>query len=395
MQPRRLAAIGLAVLLIVGVGYGIASSIGSRIAGGTVALHGLIGSEKGPFFADARVIKALARGGFTVTVQTAGSRQIAGADLSHEDFAFPAGAPAAEKIRREHQGTTAFVPFFTPMAIATWQPIVDLLQKAGVVRQESGYLVLDMAKFMDLAAKDTRWKDLPGNTTYAINKSILVTTTDVRKSNSAANFLAIASYVINGDNVVQNDANAPAIADRVSPLFLRQGFVSNSSEEPFDDYLVQGMGKSPLVMIYESQFVARAALADGSITTDMRLIYPGPTIYSKHTFVSLTADGARLGQFLSTDPEIRSLATEFGFRTGDRTAFNAFVTGHGLTVPQDLQDVIDPPTFETLEAMIKRLEDLYAGTASPEPGESAVPTTNSTNQPATAPATTSGPTSSP
>jgi hypothetical protein len=374
MQPRRLAAIGLAIVLIVGVGYGIASSIGTRLGGQTVALHGLIGSEKAPFFADARVIAALRRGGFDVTVQTAGSRQIGSMDLTHEDFAFPAGAPAAEKIRRDHPGAAAVVPFYTPMAIATWQPIVELLQQAGVVKQGPGYLTFDMAAFMQLAAKDTRWKDLAGNTTYAINKSILVTTTDVRKSNSAANYLAITSYVVNGDNVVQNDASALALADQVSPLFLRQGFVESSSEEPFDDYLVQGMGKTPLVLIYESQFIARAAANDGSITSAMRLVYPAPTIFSKHTFVSLTPDGTRLGQFLTTDAEIRSLATEYGFRTSDTTGFNTFVTSHGLTVPQTINDVIDPPTYETLEVMITRLEAMYAGTASPLPSTETLPT---------------------
>jgi hypothetical protein len=215
-----------------------------------------------------------------------------------------------------------------------------------VIKQETDYLGFDMAKFMQLAASDTRWKDLPNNTTYSINKSILVTTTDVRKSNSAANFLAIASYVVNNDNVVQNDASAAGIADEVSPLFLRQGFVASSSEEPFDDYLVQGMGKSPLVMIYESQFIARAAANDGSITPDMVLVYPEPTIFSKHTFVSLTPDGARLGQFLATDPEIRSLATEFGFRTGDNAQFTAFVTAHNLRSGPHRRDL--PPTYETL-----------------------------------------------
>jgi hypothetical protein len=376
MQPRRLAAIGLALVLIVGVGYGIVTSIGSRLGPQTVAVHGLIGSEKAPFFADPRVVKALARGGFTVTIQTAGSRQIASLDLSKEAFVFPAGVPAAEKIQREHTGTAKVVPFFTPMAIATWKPIVTLLQQAGVVKQEIDYRGFDVAKFMQLAAADTRWKDLPNNTTYSINKSILVTTTDVRKSNSAANFLAITSYVVNHDNVVQNDASAIPIADQVAPLFLRQGFVASSSEEPFDDYLVQGMGKSPLVMIYESQFIARAAANDGSITPDMQLLYPEPTIFSKHTFVSLTPDGARLGQFLATDPEIRSLATEFGFRTGDTAQFNAFVTSHNVSVPANLIDVIEPPTYETLEAMITRLEGLYAGTASPLPPTPTFPTTS-------------------
>ena len=390
MQPRRLAAIGLALVLIVGVGYGIVSSVGSQIGGQTVALHGLIGSEKAPFFADPRVIKALARGGFVVTVQTAGSRQIASLDLTNEAFVFPAGVPAAEKIQREHAGTAKVVPFYTPMAIATWKPIVALLKQQGVIKQETDYLGFDMAKFMQLAASDTHWKDLPNNTTYSINKSILVTTTDVRKSNSAANFLAIASYVVNGDNVVQNDASAASIADRVSPLFLRQGFVASSSEEPFDDYLVQGMGKSPLVMIYESQCIARAAANDGSITPDMVLVYPEPTIFSKHTFVSLTPDGARLGQFLATDTEIRSLATEFGFRTGDNAQFNSFVTAHNLSVPANLIDVIEPPTYETLEAMITRLESLYDGTASPLPA-----TPNSPTIPGPTLTTSTSPSSSP
>jgi hypothetical protein len=155
--------------------------------------------------------------------------------------------------------------------------------------------------------------------------------------------------------------------DRLAPLFLRQGFQASSSEEPFVDYLVQGMGKSPMVMIYESQFLQRAATGDGSITADMQLMYPTPTILSKHTFVGLTENGIKLGEFLANDPELKSLATEFGFRTSDTAGFRAFVQRHQLIVPDSLIDVIDPPTYETLEAMIRRLEAAYDGTGLPSP----------------------------
>jgi hypothetical protein len=368
VAPRRLIAIGLAVVLILGVGYGIVSSIAGRLAPADVDVHGLIGSEKGPFFADSRVVSALDRGGFRVTVSPAGSRQIASLDLTNEDFGFPAGAPAAEKIRHDRTGTASVVPFFTPMTIATWKPIVEILSKAGVVHDRNGYHAFDVAAYMDLVDVDTRWKDLPGNTTYPVNKSVLVTTTDVRRSNSAAMYLALVSYVANGNNIVENDGRIASIVDDAAPLFLRQGFVENSSEAPFEDYLVQGMGKSPLVMIYESQFIARAAAKDGSISDQMVLLYPEPTIYSKHTFVSLTPDGARLGEFLTNDPELRSLATTFGFRTSDTAAFRSFVSTHQLAIPDSLIDVIEPPTYETLEAMITRLEQLYAGGgASPAP----------------------------
>lgn len=366
---RRYAAIAIAVVLIVGVSAAIFSSVRDHLGPSAVAVRGLIGSEKLPFFQDARVLSALHRGGFDVTVATSGSRDIANADLSAQDFAFPAGSPAAEKIRRGRTGTTSLVPFFTPMAIATWQPIVDLLTQAGVVKQQQGYQTLDMTAYMDMVAKDTRWKDLPNNAAYPVNKSILITSTDVRRSNSAAMYLSIASYVINGDSVVQNDSgNIDTIVQKTAPLFLRQGFVESSSEEPFEDYLVQGMGKSPMVMIYESQFIARAAANDGSITPQMVLLYPEPTIFSKHTFVGLTADGIRLGDFLANDPELRGLATQYGFRTSDTAAFQAFVTDHKLNVPQNLIDVIEPPSYEALEAMITRFEQLYNGSLpSPDP----------------------------
>jgi hypothetical protein len=367
-DPRRIAALALAAVLIVGVAAGIVSSVAGNLGSSTVAMHGVIGSEKLPFFQDVRVLAALRRGGFDVSVTTAGSRQIASLDLSAEDFVFPAGAPAAEKIRRERTGTTSIVPFFTPMAIATWKPIVDVLRANDLIIDRAGYEAFDLEAYIRLVEQDTRWRDLRQNSVYPVNKSVLITSTDVRRSNSGAMYLSLASYVANGDSIVTLSGGLDTIVNRTAPLFLRQGFVESSSEGPFEDYLVQGMGKAPMVMIYESQFVARAASADGSITPDMALIYPEPTILSKHTFVSLDANGTRLGQFLATDPELRTLATEYGFRTTDTAAFRAFIEQHQLAVPDTLLNVIDPPTYETLEAMIGQLEQLYTG-GSPSPGQ--------------------------
>ena len=71
-------------------------------------------------------------------------------------------------------------------------------------------------------------------------------------------------------------------------------------------------------------------------------MYPEPTIFSKHTFVGLTPDGNRLGEFLTNDPEMRPLATGYGFRTTDTAAFTIFVTDHQLAVP-DQPDRRDRP----------------------------------------------------
>src|SRR4029077_6363570 len=99
---------------------------------------------------------------------------------------------------------------------------------------------------------------------------------------------------------------------------------------------VRGTAKRARVVISETNFTQRAAAADGSITKDMVLMYPDPTIFSKHTFVGLTANGIRLGDFLTADPEMRTLATQFGFRTTDTAAFTKFVSDHQLTVPASI-----------------------------------------------------------
>src|SRR5262249_45947408 len=154
---------------------------------------------------------------------------------------------------------------------------------------------------------------------------------------------------------------------------IRQGFVENSSEAPFEDYLVQGMGKSPLVMIYEAQFLARQASGDGSVTADMQLVYPEPTILSKHTFVGLTPDGQRMGQFLESAPGPKTLSPESGFRPSARGPFKPFIAQPQPSAPESLIDVIAPPTYETLEALITRIQQIYGGpapTSSPLEGAS-------------------------
>ena len=41
-------------------------------------------------------------------------------DLSAYDFAFPAGTPQAQKIKADNKATTVYVPFSTPMVIASF-----------------------------------------------------------------------------------------------------------------------------------------------------------------------------------------------------------------------------------------------------------------------------------
>jgi hypothetical protein len=117
-----------------------------------------------------------------------------------------------------------------------------------------------------------------------------------------------------------------------------------------------GMGKAPMVMIYEAQFLAEAARTGGNIRPEMVLLYPDPDIYTKHVLIPLTENGKRLGEALTTDPELRRLAVEYGFRNTEVAYFKEFVSQHGLDAPETILNVADTPTFDVLEYMIQSIQ---------------------------------------
>lgn len=363
----------LLVVLVLGVVGAIFISARDQLTQrNVVTVRGLIGSEKRDFFQDPQVIAAFRQAGLDVQIETAGSRLISTRLAAGEyDFGFPAGIPGAAKIRDTYNVNNSYEIFFTPMVIAAWQPIVEVLMANGVVVDQGGTYMFDMQQFLDLFAQEVRWSDLQANTVYNVNKTIMISSTDVRTSNSAAMYLSLASYVANNDNIVQNERQIDPIMPLMTDLFLKQGFQAGSSAGPFQDYLTMGMGKAPLVMIYESQFIYQQ-VTGGGIRPEMVLLYSDPTLYTWHVLVSLTERGDRLGKLLRKDPdlqqdeqvwaaanELERLAIEHGYRNTNIDYFQQFVRQHNLNLADNLVNVVNPPSFEVIEEMITRIERQY------------------------------------
>lgn len=366
----------LALLLLVGVVVGIvfsardkqasasgAQNVAAAAAGSVPAADGntvvriLTGSEKLDFLRDPELAKALDAEGIVLDVQKAGSREIAThPDLKTFDVAYPAGVAAAQKIAAATGSRRMSNSFYTPMAVASWKQLLPPLEANGIVRRQGGaYYIADMHKLVGMMEQGARWKDLQPNPAYAVSKSVLIGSTDVRTSNSAAMYLALVSYVANGDNVVDSDAAADQVVDRLLGLFSKQGYQESSSSGPFEDYVTMKLGKSPLVMVYEQQFL-QYAFRQTSIDPDMVLLYPQPTVLTKHTIVALTDKGARFADVFERNPEVRKIASRYGFRGSDNTALFAEARARKIEMPQTLVDVVDPPTYDLLERMIVRIE---------------------------------------
>ena len=359
---RKPLALLLTILLAAGVGVAIFYSASEQAVR---QVKGVIGSEKDEFFRDPRVVEALRRKKLRVEAVKAGSRDIATKfNLKEYDFAFPAGIPAAEKIKRENNIVKSYNVFFTPIAVGSWKRVAEVLEANGIVRRRGeSYYIVDMPKLLSLVRERKRWNELPKSASFPVAKGILISTTDVRRSNSAAMYLSLASYIYNNNSVVSDERQIYPIADELSALFARQGFTEYSSEEPFQDYLTQGPGKSPLVLIYEAQFLRAKAEANSPVSGDMILLYPEPAVFTKHILVPVTPAGEQLGEALANDPDLKALAVEHGFRNDDRALFNAFVKKHDLAVPDEILNVADLPSYDVIERMIQLIDEKNRGGA--------------------------------
>jgi hypothetical protein len=319
-------------------------------------LKGLIAVDVEPFFKDDRVTQVLVQSKLPVHVARVGSRDMAAkiGTADQPDFFIASGVVAANMIadaaRKAGKTATQTSPFHTPLVVASWEPVAKILSANGMAKPMAPKVyALDMEKLTQAMLAKQRWRDLKASGDYAVSRSVLVSTTDIRRSNSAAMYLALTSAALNGDVVADRTA-AQKYAGQLAELFKRQGFQENYVNGAFDDYLAIGMGKTPLTFIYEAQMVAQAL--KGGVRPDMVLMYPQPTIVNKWVLVSLNERGKRLAELLAANKTLQAVALEQGFRTGDTEAFAASAQKAGLAVDVNLKQVIDPPGFDLMFEMI-------------------------------------------
>ncbi len=324
----------------------------------TTALVGIISLDVEAYFKDPRVVQMLAAKRMPVTVTRMGSRDMAGKVIagSSPDFFFPSGVVAANQIadaaRKANIPAAQVSPFFTPMVIASWEPVAKILVSNGMAKPLSPKVYgVDMAKLTQTMLARTKWKDLKGSAAYDVGRSVLVSTTDLRRSNSGAMYLALTSYATLGD-VVTDQATATQTAVKLAELFKRQGYQENYVNGNFDDYVAIGLGKTPMAFIYENQLVSYALTKKG-VGADMVLMYPLPTIINKVVFVSMNERAKALGELLANDAELQGIAVEYGFRIADSERFVASVKPTGLAVEPRVTQVVDPPAFDIMATMIE------------------------------------------
>lgn len=314
-----------------------------------------VSPDKRSFFEDPAVEETLGKHGYRVLAMPHGSWESV---RRTRDLVFPASELAAEKIMQDEPEYRAHEAFHSPMAIATFEPIVRLLEAEGAATRVDGMWRIDVAKLMEMQAKGVRWRDL-GDGSFPSPRTVQVATADLPSDNSAVMYLGLASWVANDGRVVSSEAEADAVSAQVAPLFRDQGYKHWSSAGLFRDYLDRGMGAAPMVMINESQFLEEAVRPGGRIRDGMVLAYPSPTTLTTHVAIGTSEKGKEVARLLAEDPRLRELAAQHGFRTGDGRVVPAVAEAlpPGIEPPETFIDSVGMPAADLLDTFASSVRD--------------------------------------
>ncbi len=359
------SVLGVAIAVGIGVSYvrknnpDVAKKM-DLVSGSKVTLKGLITSEKEAFFKDPEVIKLFEKNGFDIQYERWASGKIAQAKSTAEfgeykDFVFPPGIQTATAVQKHLKGKD-FQVFYSPMVIGSWEPIESILFQNGFIQRTDSVSYLDMEKFLIASSKKVRWKDLKGSEAYPVSKVISVGTTDATTSNSSKMFISLASYVFNGNEMVTTQEQSDKVIPSIRQMMVAQGSRPTSSTNMIQDYMVMGAGKAPMIFLYEQEWLTETAKSSRDLNgAKMKMIYPKPTIFTKHIMIGFNPEVEKFVDFLNTNPDIRAKAVQYGFRQAGK---NDLVESNrkSVSMPANILDVIDPPTYDTLDYITQAVE---------------------------------------
>ncbi len=322
-----------------------------------VTLRGFVGGEKINFLRDPDVVKILReRYGLDVNFDRRGSLEMVEQPLpAGQDFLWPSSQVALELFKESKRPfLQADIIFNSPIILYSWASVTEALIKQGVVRKvRDAYYVVDFPKLVKLVNANTSWSAVGLSQLYG---PVTIYSTDPTVSNSGNMFAGLLANILNGGQVA-NDATIGKVLPTVKAFFDRQGFMEQSSDVIFQQFLNKGIGDKPIIVGYESQLLEYSVTQPQALTQRreaVRMLYPKPTVWSSHPLIALTENGKRLSAALQ-DKDIQRLAWQrHGFRSvsGADNSAKAFPI-EGL--PETIENVIPMPAPRVMKRILATL----------------------------------------
>lgn len=336
-----------------------------------IAVTCIGGSEKSDFIKDENVTKILAdRYGITVKWTPMGSYDqvlLSTSDIKNRgaNCLWPSSASAQHIFEANHSGEfsdyRAETLLQSPEVIYAGPQGTQALINEGLVTEEgNGYALMDLHSLLvDYALVGKTWSDISATD---LRGPINISSTDPVKSNSGFTLaqLELTTLAAEGQRSPSIEEARKALPT-MRAIYDAQGLQATSSDNGFRQWLTQGgEWQAPLYAGYENQIiqqlVSRPESAD--LLSNVRMIYPNPTIYSDHPMLALDSDAAKLIEALK-DEELQKIAWQkYGFRSSIDAGLNNLSDFKDLALNDHIATV--PATNpEVTLALLNCLQDRY------------------------------------
>ncbi len=345
--------IGLAVLGLVAAA---AVFLTQRRGPEPVEISMVYGGEKTAFLENPRLKEILAREGVTLSLQRAGSIEMATTlDVTGRDCVWPSSAVAADIARLSGKRPLAVETIFSsPIVLFAWDEVAEAMSAADLVAEREGFLYGDAVAVVGRIMEGARWRE---DFKLPIFGPFRVLSTDPAISNSGNLWAGLLAIGMNGGEP-PDPPRMRELAPAIKAYFDAMGYMETSSGPMFEGFLTQGMGARPLISGYENQlveFVAQNASAADLIRSRIRVIYPEPTVYASHPMIAMTPACQRLIEILRGE-EVQDIAwSEHGFRTGLIGVTNDPAALRLARLPETITAVAPMPSAEATMDLVEVL----------------------------------------
>jgi hypothetical protein len=349
----RLIGLGIFIIVALVAIFWWKSGQGVR----AVSIRGYTGGEKIGFLDDIEVKKVLSeKYKIQIDYIKLGSLDMAQADLRDIDFLFPSSSLAFE-LYKMNGGLSKRSEdvFVSPLVIYSWDIVADALAARGVVSKDRESYSIDMQKLLEFIDGDLSWADIGLPELYG---QICIHSTDPVRSNSGNLLAILAATVLNGGRPV-SQGDISSILEPLQNILSKSGYKESSSADLFSQYLRTGVGGKAMAALYENQMIefARENPRDWNRIKDkIRILYPSPTVWSNHIFISINEDSIRFLDAMK-DSKLQEAAWEsHGFRTGASGGISLNNTLKDMGIMQDITKIIQIPDYAAMNALIQALE---------------------------------------
>jgi hypothetical protein len=354
----------VAVLFAVAVVFGATAA--RRPALVKVAIVGSV-----DLLTDPGILQELRAHGYDITVQGLGADEIlARAPLPGYQLAYVPNQVVGQAIQRKlsnrHLQNDEVFPARSRLVVATYGKLARLLQKAGIARYvtqqgKPGIWMFDIKAYIDAVNNPKgalRWEGIPGNEHGEVFPNpgrVVLLTTDPRYSVLTVMFVAMASYALNSDSPVRNQAQVNTAARLLKPSFDQEGTTSPSGIPEWNYFLEDEINTYPMVLTYESLFVGAQETHDPHIKPGMVMMYTSPEMDVHESLIPFDSTGVTVCHILATDQRIQRIAeSKLGFITTDADSFQNDMSRIGITVAGGIPTV-GTPDYSILQDIVHSL----------------------------------------